>query len=181
MVAVHCRTGRGRTAAMIALWLMREYRLTARDATVWLRLVRPGTPRPRGLVANMAPRSHAVPLALPRRLRAQQGAGRPPLRVRPGARGAGMGRGARSQRARLGRPVAGDAGPLRSPRTARWRRGRQSTRAKGARLDEVVDERKGLWTRAVRECVCGVLMAGTDGLTRRCACRTSCWRKAPVG
>ena len=43
MVAVHCRTGRGRTAAAIGLWLMREYRLTARDATVWLRLVRPGT------------------------------------------------------------------------------------------------------------------------------------------
>jgi hypothetical protein len=71
VVAVHCRTGRGRTAAMIALWLMREYRLTARDATVWLRLVCTAMPRPRGLVANMVPHLH-VPLALPRKLCTQQ-------------------------------------------------------------------------------------------------------------
>jgi hypothetical protein len=44
-VAVHCRSGRGRSAAMAGLWLMREYRLTAREATVWLRLVRPGPAR----------------------------------------------------------------------------------------------------------------------------------------
>ena len=120
MVAVHCRIGRGRTAAVIALWLMREYRLTARDATVWLRLVRPGTRRPSGLVANIAPRSH-VSLALLGRLCAQPGAGGPPLR--PGARGAGVGRRAGSRRARLGRPAGGDPGALRSPRPARRRRG----------------------------------------------------------
>ena len=33
-IAVHCRRGRGRAAAMAGLWLMREYRLTAREATV---------------------------------------------------------------------------------------------------------------------------------------------------
>ena len=44
-IAVHCRTGRGRAAAMAGLWLMREYGLTAREATVWLRLVRPGPAR----------------------------------------------------------------------------------------------------------------------------------------
>ena len=42
---MHCRTGRGRAAAMAGLWLMREYGLTAREATVWLRLVRPGPAR----------------------------------------------------------------------------------------------------------------------------------------
>ncbi len=43
VIAVHCRTGRGRAAVMAALWLMREHRLTAQEATVWLRLVRPGS------------------------------------------------------------------------------------------------------------------------------------------
>ncbi len=41
-VAAHCRTGRGRTAVVAALWLMREHGFTALEATVWLRLVRPG-------------------------------------------------------------------------------------------------------------------------------------------
>ncbi len=46
VIAVHCLSGRGRTAVMVGLWLMWEYRLTAREATVWLRLFRSGQPRP---------------------------------------------------------------------------------------------------------------------------------------
>ena len=166
MVAVHCRTGRGRTAAMIGLWLMREYRLTARDATVWLRLVRPGTRRPSGLPAPVAPRSHVSCALLPR-LGAQAGAGGPALG--PGARGAGVGRFARSRRARLGRPAAGDPGAVGSARAARRGRGRGGGRGgrggvRGQRHGVALDEEycqllwQG-WTSAHRACggCCGPL------------------------
>ena len=42
-VAVHCRTGRGRTGTLIALYLMRSCGFTAREAMGWLRIMRPGS------------------------------------------------------------------------------------------------------------------------------------------
>ncbi len=43
VVAVHCSEGRGRTATLVALWLMRTHRFTAREAIAWLRVVRQGS------------------------------------------------------------------------------------------------------------------------------------------
>jgi cell division cycle 14 len=42
-VAVHCRGGLGRTGTMAALYLMRSYGFSAREATAWLRIMRPGS------------------------------------------------------------------------------------------------------------------------------------------
>jgi cell division cycle 14 len=42
-VAVHCTGGRGRTGTLVALWLMRTHRFTAREAIAWLRVARPGS------------------------------------------------------------------------------------------------------------------------------------------
>ena len=42
-VAVHCAGGRGQTGTLVALWLMRTHRFTARGAIAWLRMARPGS------------------------------------------------------------------------------------------------------------------------------------------
>ena len=41
-VAVHCRSGRGRSGTLVALYLMKHHGFSAREAIAWLRIVRPG-------------------------------------------------------------------------------------------------------------------------------------------
>jgi cell division cycle 14 len=41
-LAVHCKAGLGRTCTLIALYMMKHYSFTAREAIGWLRIVRPG-------------------------------------------------------------------------------------------------------------------------------------------
>jgi cell division cycle 14 len=42
-LAVHCRSGLGRTGTLIALYMMKHYGFTAREAIGWVRIVRPGS------------------------------------------------------------------------------------------------------------------------------------------
>ena len=43
VVAVHCRTGLGRTGTLAALWMMRYKQFAAREAVAWARIVRTGS------------------------------------------------------------------------------------------------------------------------------------------
>ena len=43
VVAVHCKSGRGRTGTLIAAHLIRSHGFTAREAIAWLRVMRPGS------------------------------------------------------------------------------------------------------------------------------------------
>ncbi|KAF7277897.1 hypothetical protein GWI33_009150 [Rhynchophorus ferrugineus] len=41
-IAVHCKAGLGRTGSLIGAYLVKHYRMTAREAIAWLRICRPG-------------------------------------------------------------------------------------------------------------------------------------------
>ncbi|CAH1163818.1 unnamed protein product [Phaedon cochleariae] len=42
-IAVHCKAGLGRTGSLIGAYLVKHYRLTAKEAIAWMRLCRPGS------------------------------------------------------------------------------------------------------------------------------------------
>lgn len=42
-LAVHCKAGLGRTGSLIAAYIVKHFRLTAREAIAWLRICRPGS------------------------------------------------------------------------------------------------------------------------------------------
>ncbi|XP_006609778.1 dual specificity protein phosphatase CDC14A-like [Apis dorsata] len=42
-IAVHCKAGLGRTGSLIAAFLIKHYKMTAREAIAWIRICRPGS------------------------------------------------------------------------------------------------------------------------------------------
>ncbi|XP_022119128.2 dual specificity protein phosphatase CDC14C isoform X1 [Pieris rapae] len=42
-IAVHCKAGLGRTGSLIGCYLIKHYRMTAREAIAWMRICRPGS------------------------------------------------------------------------------------------------------------------------------------------
>ncbi|KAK0181131.1 hypothetical protein PV327_003439 [Microctonus hyperodae] len=42
-IAVHCQAGLGRTGSLISAYLIKHYRMTAREAIAWMRICRPGS------------------------------------------------------------------------------------------------------------------------------------------
>nr|XP_031844579.1 dual specificity protein phosphatase CDC14A-like [Nomia melanderi] len=42
-IAVHCKAGLGRTGSLIAAYLIKHYKMTAREAIAWIRICRPGS------------------------------------------------------------------------------------------------------------------------------------------
>lgn len=43
VVAVHCKSGLGRTGTLIGMYAMKHYRIPAKDWIGWIRIVRPGS------------------------------------------------------------------------------------------------------------------------------------------
>jgi len=68
LVAVHCKTGLGRTGTLVAAYLMRYHGFTAREAMGWLRIMRPGSvmgEQQRFLCSLEAPSAEIAPSASP--------------------------------------------------------------------------------------------------------------------
>lgn len=42
-VAVHCKSGLGRTGTLIGMWIMKHFNMKAKDFIGWVRIVRPGS------------------------------------------------------------------------------------------------------------------------------------------
>ncbi|KAJ9598987.1 hypothetical protein L9F63_010581, partial [Diploptera punctata] len=42
-IAVHCKAGLGRTGSLIGAYIMKHYKMTARESIAWLRICRPGS------------------------------------------------------------------------------------------------------------------------------------------
>ncbi|KAK6622038.1 hypothetical protein RUM44_001845 [Polyplax serrata] len=42
-IAVHCKAGLGRTGSLIGAYLLKHYRMTAKEAIAWIRICRPGS------------------------------------------------------------------------------------------------------------------------------------------